>query len=81
MPTLAEIVLDTVFTYWVEIMHAEDGRTDWVHIHDPGWETTMSLIDAWTYARQVRDDHPGARVRVAEIADQFPLRYIPMPRP
>jgi hypothetical protein len=80
MPSLAQQVLAAVFTYWVEIMHAEDGRADWVHIHGLHWETTESFPDAWIYALRVRDDHPGAQVRVVESADDLPLTHIPVPR-
>ncbi len=76
---IAAAVLATAFTYRVEIQHVEDGRTDWAHIHGVEWETTDSFPDAWIYAIRVRDDHPGAEVRIVESADGYPDHHIATP--
>ncbi len=78
MNTAAD-VLATVFTYRVEIQHVEEGREDWAHIHGLDWETTTSYADARIYAIRVRDDHPGARVRIVETADGYPNHFIDCP--
>jgi len=74
----AKALLAAPCAYWVEIQHP--GSTDWNHIHCPDWETTDSLGDAWDYAVQVRDDHPGSEVRMVERIDGYPDHYSRVPQ-
>lgn len=72
--TNAEMIFATIFTYWVEIDRPEP--MGWTHIHCVDWETCNAYGDAMAYAIQVRNDHPGSRVRIVEAADDLPCHYI-----
>ncbi len=75
-PEEARAVMNAVYTYRVEIRHADTDT--WNHIHPPDWETSPVFGDTMAYAGDVRRDHPGSQVRVVESLDGQPDHYVPL---
>lgn len=69
--------LAATYTHQVEIQRTPSD--EWTHIHHPDWETSESYPDTMAYAITVRDDHPGAKVRIVETTPGQRDHHIPVP--